>query len=108
MPEGVRHACPSWASHAAPRIALECTAKHIYHFAGIAHGDSEVFDQAVVQAVNPAVHGDFLATAPGVLHDVGQGDVADLLDHVHLAHDRFKLFLGQMVQALAVEWPPTN
>ena len=44
----------------------------------------------------------FLAPAPGILHHIGQGHVAHLLDHVHFAQHVFLLRHAQMVNAAAV------
>jgi hypothetical protein len=49
--------------------------------------EAQVFQQAVVQAVDPAVHHHTLATLPGVGHHRGVADVARLLQHVQL-HQR--------------------
>jgi phage antirepressor YoqD-like protein len=50
---------------------------------GTAH--IQVVRQAVLQAVHPAVHGEFLAVFPGVLHDGGFADMQGLLNRVEFA-----------------------
>ena len=47
-------------------------------------GELQIFEQAVVQAVDPAVHHHTLVSAPGVANDGGAADVAGLLQHVQL------------------------
>jgi hypothetical protein len=49
--------------------------------------DPEVADDAVLQPVDPSVHGQGLAPLPGVAHDGRLADVAGLLDHVELAQE---------------------
>jgi TRAP-type C4-dicarboxylate transport system substrate-binding protein len=53
----------------------------------VARGDGgvEVAQQAVLEAVDPAVHVQLLAARPGVLHDGGLAHVRHLLDDVQLA-----------------------
>ena len=51
----------------------------------VAHRDAEIAHQAVVQAVDPAVHGDDLAASPGILDHRCAANVAHLLDDVELA-----------------------
>jgi len=66
-----------------------------------ADGDVEVLPDAVLDAVDAAVHGDLLAAVPGVLDDAGVADVGDLLDDVKLAEAVdsliFLLELGEVV-----------
>ena len=45
----------------------------------------EGFDDAVVEAVDPAVDGDLLATCPGVFDDGGACDMAGLGEHIEFA-----------------------
>lgn len=47
--------------------------------------DFEVADEAVVEAVGPAVDGEWLAFVPGVFDDGGAADVVDLFDDVEFA-----------------------
>ena len=46
---------------------------------------NEGFDDAVVEAVDPAVDGDLLAAVPGVFDDGGASDVAGLGEHIEFA-----------------------
>ena len=46
---------------------------------------AQIAHQAVLQSVDPAVHGELLSALPRVLHDGGLADVGHLLDHVELA-----------------------
>src|SRR4030095_6058865 len=62
----------------------------------------EVAEQAVADVVDPAVHGELLAAAPGVAHDGGVADVADLLDHVELAEPREALAFGERLELRAM------
>src|SRR5687768_12080109 len=50
-----------------------------------AHRDVEIAQEAVADAVDPAVDGQFLAAFPGVARDRGLADVGDLFDDVELA-----------------------
>src|SRR5215211_3021042 len=47
--------------------------------------DIEVAQQALMQAVDPAMHGEFLAAFPCIAGNAGVADVGDLLDNVQLA-----------------------
>src|SRR5262245_9194151 len=47
--------------------------------------DAEIAQQAVVQAIDPAMNRDRLPLAPRVLDDRGLANVTHLLDHVQLA-----------------------
>ena len=51
------------------------------------------------------MQGQLLAPVPGVLHDIGQRHVADLLDDVHLAQDVFLLRRRQVLKPLAMAQP---
>lgn len=46
--------------------------------------DTEIAQKTIVQAIDPAVNGDRLPLAPGMLDDSGMADVPHLLDHVQL------------------------
>ena len=62
----------------------------------------EVLHEAVAHGVGPAVHVQFLATLPGVLHDGGLADIHDLFDDVELAEAIGPLFVGQGVEVHGV------
>lgn len=49
------------------------------------HDDVKILQQAVVNAINPAMHGQFLPACPGVLNNGRLTDVDNLLDHIQLA-----------------------
>src|SRR5690606_4204578 len=53
---------------------------------GVADAHAEVPQQAVLDAVDPAVHGDVLAAGPGVLDDGGLAYAQGLLDDIEFAH----------------------
>ena len=70
--------------------------------------------QAILDAVDPAVHRQLLPLAPGILDDGGVADVGDLLGHVQLAQvvealvlilDGFELFAIFEVDILDVAQP---
>src|SRR5690606_19018369 len=46
---------------------------------------AQIADEAVFERIAPAMHGDLLATRPGVAHDRVVTDVDHLLHHVQLA-----------------------
>src|SRR5271154_5706264 len=52
---------------------------------GAADGDVQVVHQAGAQRIDPAVHREFLAAGPGILHEDVGGDVPDLALDVELA-----------------------
>src|SRR5690606_4341000 len=67
------------------------------------HVHAQVVDAAVAQAVDPAVHGQFLATVPGVADHVGLAHVDHLPEHVELAQARvLQLGVAGLVQAVGV------
>src|SRR5262245_7581176 len=60
----------------------------------IGDADAEVAQEAVADAVDPAVDGERLIAPPRFLHDGGLADVDRLLDHVELAETCVTLGLG--------------
>jgi hypothetical protein len=54
--------------------------------------NTEIFDQAILQTVNPAVDGQGLPTMPGVLNDGSSRQCSDLFDHVEFAQAVYLLF----------------
>src|ERR1051325_2477076 len=51
----------------------------------IGHGDVQVAQESVLQAIDPAMHREFLTTFPGVAGNRGLADVDHLFDDVQLA-----------------------
>jgi len=54
-------------------------------FSGGGSTDVLVAEEAVFEAINPTVHGEFLAAIPRVAHDGGLANVGDLFDDVEFA-----------------------
>lgn len=62
-------------------------------------GKIEITQQAILEAVNPSVHGQFLAAFPSAASDGGLANVGDLFDDVELAEAfRGQRDIGQIME----------
>lgn len=76
------------------------TCKGRCHFVDGRGRDLQVIQQAVVQAVNPAVNDNRLPTLPGIAHHRGVTCVAGLFEHVEFDQGINPVRLGQLLQKL--------
>ncbi len=73
-----------------------------FHFSRVPGDESEILEPAIMQAVNPAMHGEAAVARPGVLHDRRLADVARLFDDVQLAEPVECGFRRQRFQRMVV------
>ena len=64
---------------------LECRTQHRPSLGGAFYCGCEVAQQTVVDAIDPAMHGQRLTARPGILHRGALAHILHLLDHVELA-----------------------